>query len=46
MTQETICIPKDEYKQLKKKEAIADNLLLQVEASLNDIEAGRIKQVR
>lgn len=31
---------------LKKKVAVADNLLLQLEASLKDLEAGRIKRVR
>ena len=36
---------KDEYVQLKKKEAITDNLLLQLEASLQDLEAKRFKQV-
>ncbi|MBI4152507.1 hypothetical protein HY495_02245 [Candidatus Woesearchaeota archaeon] len=46
MTTETVCIPSEEYKLLKKKEAIADDLLIQLEASLQDIEAGRIKRVR
>ena len=46
MATETICIPTEEYKLLKKKQSVADNLLLQLEASLKDIEAGRIKQVR
>lgn len=31
---------------IKKKEAIVNDLLLQLEASLKDLEAGRIKKVR
>ncbi len=31
---------------LRKKSVIAKNLLLQLEASLKDLEAGRIKRVR
>ena len=46
MATETVCIPMDEYQILKKKEVIADDLLLQLESSLQDIEAGRIRRVR
>ena len=46
MATETVCIPIEEYKLLKKKQSVADDLLVQLEASLKDIEAGRIKQVR
>lgn len=31
---------------LRKKSVIANNLLLQLEASLKDLEAGRIKKIR
>lgn len=43
---ETKCIPTEEYELLKKKEAIADDILLQLEASLKDLEAGRIRRVK
>ncbi len=43
---ETICISKEKYLQLKKKAELADDMVLQLEASLRDIEAGRIKRVR
>jgi hypothetical protein len=43
---ETICISKEEFNLLKKKEAIADDILLQLEASLRDLEQGKIKRVR
>lgn len=43
---ETVSIPVEEYQVLKKKEAIADDILFQLEASLQDMEAGRIKRVR
>ena len=46
MTTETVSIPAEEYNLLKKKEAIADDLLLQLESSLQDITAGRLKRVR
>lgn len=46
MATETVCIPAEEYRFLKKKEAIADDLLLQLDASLNAIEKGRVKRVR
>ncbi len=43
---ETVCIPKEEFKLLKRKEAIADDLLLQMEASAKAIKEGRVKKVR
>jgi len=46
MTTETISIPASEYEQLKKKEAIADDIVHQLESSLRDIEAGKVKRVR
>ena len=46
MATETICIPVDKYELLKKKEAIADDLLLQLEASFHDLETGKVKRVR
>ncbi len=39
---ETVTIPKEEYKSLKKKASFADDVLIQLEASLKDVEAGRI----
>ena len=46
MNAQTISIPVEEYKLLKKKEAVADDLLLQLDASLNAIEKGKLKRVR
>ena len=46
MVSETISIPVEEYKLLKKKEVVADDLLLQLDASLNAIEKGKLKRVR
>jgi|TARA_Y100000310_G_scaffold288510_1_gene314178 hypothetical protein len=45
MSQETINITKEEYNKLKMKAEIADDLVLQLESSLKDAEAGRIKRV-
>ena len=42
---ETITIPTEEYDRLKKKEEIADDIVCQLEMSLKDAEAGRIKKV-
>ena len=42
---ETITIPKEEYGRLKKKAEIADNIIYQLEMSLRDAEAGRIRRV-
>lgn len=39
----TVTIMKDEYDLLKRKASLADDVLLQLKASLEDIQAGRIK---
>jgi len=41
--QETVTIPKEEYFSLKKKASFADDILLQLDSSLKDIEAGKVK---
>ncbi len=41
---ETITIPKEEYKRLKKKAAIADDLVAQLEKSFQDMREGKIKK--
>ena len=46
MVTETVCIPQEEYTLLQKKKAIADDLLLQLDSSLNDLESGKIHKVR
>ena len=46
MVTETINIPVEEYAMLKKKEEVADDLLLQLEASLKALKAGKINRVR
>jgi hypothetical protein len=43
---ETMTISAEEYTQLKKKEKVADDLLLQLESSLNDLKTGKVKKVR
>ncbi len=40
----TVTISKEEYLSLKKKAEFAEDVLLQLEASLKDIELGRIKK--
>lgn len=45
MTTESVCIPVKEYKVLKRKAAIADDIILQLESSLKDLEVGRIKRL-
>lgn len=40
---QTITIQKEEYSILKKKAEYADDVLLQLEASLEDAEEGRIQ---
>lgn len=44
MVSETATISKDEYRRLKLKEEIADDLLSQLSASLENIKLGRIKK--
>lgn len=46
MVSKSVTISREEYIQLVKKAEVADDLLLQLESSLRDIEAGRIKRVR
>jgi hypothetical protein len=41
-----VCIPEEEFARLKKKAAIADELVLQLDSSFKDLEAGRVKRVR
>lgn len=38
----TICIPTDEYERLKKKAKIADDTLVQLKLSLDDLRHGRV----
>jgi hypothetical protein len=40
---ETVTIAREEYDSLRRKASFADDLLLQLEASLRDVQAGRIK---
>ena len=46
MKQETITIPKEEYKRLKKLEKIDWNLVQSFKNSLEDLKEGRIKRVK
>lgn len=46
MNAETVCISREEYVLLKKKESVADDVLLQLESSLEDLGKGRLKRVR
>jgi hypothetical protein len=43
---ESISISVEEYERLKKKAAVADDALVQLEFSLKDMEAGRVKRVK
>ncbi len=43
MATETITIPKNEYKALKKKAELNESLLVKLVEGLKDIMAGRIK---
>lgn len=43
MTTETVTIPKEEYKALKKKAELDEGLLISLVKGLEDIKAGRIK---
>jgi len=45
MATDTVCIPREDFILLKKKEAVADDLLLQLDASLKDLEMGRVRRV-
>ncbi len=45
MTQQTICIPKREYKRLKKLEKVDQDLLFSMAKSLHEIEQGKIERI-
>jgi hypothetical protein len=45
MTQ-TVTIQKEEYIRLKKKAELADDIILQLDASLRDAEEGRVMPAR
>lgn len=44
MRQETITIAREEYEKLKKKAEIADDALLQLKLSLEDLRHGRVSK--
>jgi len=44
MKTETITVPKEEYEKLKKKAEIADDALVQLKMSLEDMRHGRISK--
>ena len=46
MANASVTITVEEYERLRKKAAVADDLLVQLEASLKDLEAGRVRRVR
>ena len=41
---ETITISKSEYESLKKKARFADDVLVQLESSFNDMKEGRVRK--
>ena len=43
---ETVTISKEEYKKMKKKADLSDDLLTRLVRGLEDIKAGRIKEWR
>ena len=45
MKQETITIPKEEYKKLKKKEKIDTELLKDIATGIKDVLSGKIREV-
>ena len=45
MRQRTITLQIEDYKKLKRKAELADNVLLQLESSLEDMRNGRVKRV-
>ena len=45
MKQEMITILKEDYEKLKKKAEIADDILIQLKSSLEDMRHGRVKRV-
>tara|TARA_Y100000034_G_C6901653_1_gene417190 strand:- start:3672 stop:3821 length:150 start_codon:yes stop_codon:yes gene_type:complete len=44
MNQETITISKEDFEKLKKKSEIADDALVQLKLSLEDLKNGRISK--
>ncbi len=42
MKQETVTISKEKYEKLKKKAELADDALLQIKASFEDLKHGRV----
>ena len=45
MTTETITIPKDEYRRLKKFEQVDQDLLKDIASGIKDILEGKVKEV-
>ena len=45
MKQETITIPTEEYKRLKKKEKIDSELLKDLSMGIKDILSGKVKEI-
>ena len=46
MKQETVTISRDEYKELKRKAEVDEELLQELVQGLKDIKAGNVKRVR
>jgi len=46
MKQETVCIPKKEYDELKRQARIDVELLQQLLSSFKDIKEGRVRRVK
>ncbi len=44
MATETVCIPAEEYKRLKKKAEIADDALVQLKMRLEDLRHRRVSK--
>jgi len=45
MKTKKVCISRTEYKKLKAKEKVDDDLLKQIAKSLTDLKHGKIKQI-
>ncbi|MCK5707444.1 MAG: hypothetical protein KAI43_07300 [Candidatus Aureabacteria bacterium] len=45
MAKETVCIPKSEYKRLKKLERVDHETLFSIAKSLYEIEQGKIERI-
>jgi len=46
MEQETVCIPKDKFEQLKRQAEIDVELLHQLMSSFKDIKEGQVRRVK